>query len=440
LENLLLVNANLLTFGDKPRNIRRGAVYIGRGTILDFGDEKEMLAKYHNVEIKYDVKGKLVMPGFVDMQNHLYSSFFQNIPLDMSKVKSYSDFHKKYWWNLTDKLSSDGVYYSAVKGIINAMKNGVTTIFNLHSGPSGLADSLNDIAEAFQELSMRGVLAYEITNRRGEAEAEKMFEANCEFISSHSGDPLISGMLGLYNVNSASDELLGKFGRYMKKTGCGLMMHLAESEEDDTISIDKYKKYGIDRLNDHGLLTAKTLLCSTNYVDEYEADILLRSDSSVVLSPSATYYKGLEFAPLEMFLSKKIPSAFGSDGIYASIAQEASFAHKIVRSRMVELNAGNKEIADIVMHSSYKIANKFVSKSIGEIKLGAAADLIVVDYLPENDITADNMHTHLIYGILPARTISTMINGTFVMKDYQIVGIDEQEINAKYMEFAKELN
>ena len=42
------------------------------------------------------------------------------------------------------------------------------------------------------------------------------------------------------------------------------------------------------------------------------------------------------------------------------------------------------------------------------------------------------------FGISPSRVCSTIINGNFVMKDFEIVGIDEGELNEKYIEFAKE--
>lgn len=440
MENYLIVNANILTFGDKPQNIRNGALCIGGGTILDFGKERDIINKNPMITKRIDAKGKVVMPGFIDLHNHLYSSFFQNIPVDTSKVSNYNEFLDKYWWKLTKKLSSDAVYYSAVKGIVNAIKAGTTTIFNMHSSNENYYDSLTDIAEAFEELSMRGVLGFEVTNRYGEEEAMKMIDANSEFIQNYSSNPLISGMLGLHNASDASDEMLKKINRITKKTGCGLMLHLSETENEDEISLEKYNKYTLDRLQDFNLLNTKTLVAAANYIDEYEVDVLTKTGASVALLPSSSYYKGFEFAPVDQYCSRKVKLGFGSDGIFSSMSKEALFTHKVLRQKLGTFNGGNKEIADIISSSTYKIANKFVSKSIGEIKLGCAADLIIVDYIPEYEISIENVHSHLMYGILPARVQSTIINGNFVMKDYELVGIDENDLNEKYIEFAKELS
>jgi cytosine/adenosine deaminase-related metal-dependent hydrolase len=428
LENYIIYNANILTFGDKPQNIRKGALYIGRGTILDFGEEKDILSKHSSVEEKFDAQGKLVMPGYIDMHNHLYSSFFQNVPLKTKGINKHSDFMNKFWWELTGKLSSDGIYYSAVKGIINSIKAGVTTIFNLHSSPNCIDDSLYDLSEAFEELSMRGVLAYEISNRTSKEDAEKMLKANAAFAQENKN-----------NANEVSDDILRTISKFTDKNDIGVMIHLSESEEEEEWSVAKHKKYCIDRLFDIGLLNEKTLLATANYLDETDIDIIKKSGAGVVLTPSSTAYKGFDMAPLGALFENKIPIGLGSDGIYPSIAGEAAFAYKMIRKDQKEFNSGNKDIGEIVTSSSYKLANKFVSKSIGEIKLGAAADIIMVDYLPEHEITKDNLNTQLLFGIIPSRVSTSIINGNIVMKNFEMVGIDEHELNAKYLEFASEL-
>ena len=442
MDNYLITNANILTFSGNKKDfyIQKGALYIGRGTILDFGKEKDVLVRNSSVTNRFDAKGRIVMPGLVDLHNHLYSSFFQNIPADNGKLENFSDYMNNYWWKLTDKLNSDGVYYSAVKGLINSIKNGVTTVFNLHSSPQCLDDSLFDIADAYEELSMRGVLAYEVSNKNSDAKAERMLDINSEFIKEFQSNTLMSGMLGLGSANEASDALLKKVAGQLKKTGSGLMLHLAESEEEDEISLKKFNKYSIDRLQEFGLLNQKTILSSSNYLDETDADIILQTNANIVLTPSSSFYKGLDHAPIELYTNRKIPIGLGSDGIFPSISNEASFLHKIIRQEEKGFNSGNKEIYNIASSQNYEIANKFVSKPVGEIKLGGSADFIIVDYIPELEIDEKNLNSQYLYGILPARVSSTVVAGNFVMKDFVLTGVDEEEVNSKFQEVVKSLS
>ncbi len=440
MENFLITNANILTFGPRSKNIRNGALYVGRGTVLEFGTEKEMMNKYESEPVKINARGRLVMPGFIDFHNHLYSGFFPNVPLKLKGDAAYNEYMDGYWWPLAGKLSSDGIYYSAVKGIVNSIKSGVTTIFNLHSSPSCIDECLMDIAEAFEELSMRGVIGYEISARCGGDKADRMFMMNAEFCEQYKNNPLINGVMGLYNANEAPDSILRGVSRYAERTKTGVVIHLSESENEDEVSVRDFdKKYCIDRLYDIGLLGNKTILASANYVDDTDLNIIKESGSGIALSPSSSYYKGFEFSPIEDIIEREIPIGFGSDGIYHSIMSEASFAHRILRQKRGGFNSANKEIAGIISRSSFKLANKFVSKAVGEIKPGAAADLIFVDYIPEHEITQENFHTHLIFGILQSRVACSIINGNIVMKDFELVGIDENDLNSKFIEYAGEL-
>ncbi len=441
MDNYLITNANILTFSNDKKDfyIQSGALYVGRGTILDFGKEKDVVNRNSSVTDRIDAKGKIVMPGFVDLHNHLYSSLFHNIPVDKTKTNNFTGFMDNYWWKLTEKLNSDGVYYSAVKGLMNSIKSGVTTVFNMHSSPQSLEDSLFDIADAYEELSMRGVLAYEISNKNSDAKAERMLDINSQFIKEYQSNPLISGMLGLSTANEASDTLLKKIASQLKRTGSGLMLHLAESEDEDELSLKRFNKYSIDRLQEFGLLGPKTVLSSSNYLDETDADIILQTNSNIVLTPSSSFYKGLDHAPIDLYTKRRIPIGLGSDGIFSSIANETSFLHKIIRQEEKGFNSGNKDIFEITSKQSYEIANKFVSKSIGEIKLGASADFIIVDYIPEIEINENNLNSQFLYGILPARVSSTVVAGNFVMKDFLLTGVDEEEVNAKFQEIVKTL-
>ncbi|PID27372.1 MAG: hypothetical protein CR982_05360 [Candidatus Cloacimonadota bacterium] len=437
MEEYLIVNANILTFGITDKYIEDGAIHVARGVILEYGKRKEMEVKNPGMKT-LDMGGKIVMPGFIDFHNHLYSGFFQNVPIKLGSVKNYSDFMTNYWWKLTDKLSSDGIFYSAVKGITNAIKSGTTTIFNLHSSPNCVEDSLNDVADAFIDTGMRGVVAYEISNRQGDGKAEKMFETNMEFVEENGSHPLVNGMIGLYSVNEVSDQLLSKIAGFNKRTGCGIMLHLAETGDDDEYSIEHFRKYTIDRLNDHGLLNAKTLIVGANNLDEFEADVLLRTDANVVLTPSSSFYKGFQFPPIDLYTQKNIPLGFGSDGIAPSISGEASFANRLFKKKFRSFENGNKEIGNIIINSGSRIANKFVSRRVGEIRAGAAADLIAVDYVPELEITSENLYTNLIYGIMHSRVDTTIVNGKILMKDFKLVELDIEDIIQNCKKFAKE--
>ena len=76
---------------------------------------------------------------------------------------------------------------------------------------------------------------------------------------------------------------------------------------------------------------------------------------------------------------------------------------------------------------------------LGVLKPGAAADIIVMDYKPFTPFSDANIDGHMIFGMTGRQCETTMCNGKLLMKDRQLIGIDEEAINAKTMEAAKTL-
>jgi len=76
---------------------------------------------------------------------------------------------------------------------------------------------------------------------------------------------------------------------------------------------------------------------------------------------------------------------------------------------------------------------------LGLIKEGAFADPILVDYHPTTPMTAGNVPWHILFGFHGSRVTTTIVNGNILMKDRQLLTLDEIEITAKSRVYAKEI-
>jgi cytosine/adenosine deaminase-related metal-dependent hydrolase len=99
--------------------------------------------------------------------------------------------------------------------------------------------------------------------------------------------------------------------------------------------------------------------------------------------------------------------------------------------------------ADQVLQMAYannaKIANVFWTPRIGELSVGAFADIILLDYVPFTPLTAGNFPWQLIFGIDGGHVTHTICAGKLLMKDRQLLTLDEQAIAAKAKEAAKKV-
>lgn len=75
-----------------------------------------------------------------------------------------------------------------------------------------------------------------------------------------------------------------------------------------------------------------------------------------------------------------------------------------------------------------KIANRYFKKTLGILKEGAAADVIVVDYDPLTPMDASNCNGHLLFGVNGSMVRTTVCNGKVLMKDREVLACDEEKL------------
>ena len=85
------------------------------------------------------------------------------------------------------------------------------------------------------------------------------------------------------------------------------------------------------------------------------------------------------------------------------------------------------------------IAEKYFGKTLGILKEGAAADIIIMDYKPFTPLSDENIDGHILFGMTGKLCRTTIANGKLLMKDRELIGIDEEAENAHILEAAKKL-
>jgi len=91
----------------------------------------------------------------------------------------------------------------------------------------------------------------------------------------------------------------------------------------------------------------------------------------------------------------------------------------------------------MAMYNNAALAGTFFKNTLfGQISSGSSADLIFVDYHPFTPLTTDNLPWHIVFGFHESMVTATMVGGKFLMKDRQLLTLDEAEISAKARELA----
>ena len=98
---------------------------------------------------------------------------------------------------------------------------------------------------------------------------------------------------------------------------------------------------------------------------------------------------------------------------------------------------GGYDVVQMAITNNSQLATEtFNNLRIGMIEIGAAADLMLVDYHPITPMTSGNLPWHILFGFRDGMVTGTMVAGKLLMKNRKLLTLDEAEIAAKSREIA----
>jgi putative selenium metabolism protein SsnA len=437
---MLITNATVITWGAENRILERTAVLVCDGSIAEMGPSGALEAKYP-AEEKLDAAGQLLMPGNICAHTHFYGAFSRGMAIPGAPAKDFPEILQKLWWPLDLALDEESVRYSVLVCLIDAIKHGTTTLVDHHASPNAIDGSLDVIAEAVEEAGVRGSLCYEVTDRNGLDGARAGIRENVRFIervqAGEDGGGLLSATFGLHASLTLSEQTL-EMCRQAAPSGSGFHIHVAEHEVDEYDSLAKTGTRVVDRLQRHGILGPNSIVVHAVHVDAREIQLLAESGTWVTHQPRSNMNNGVGIGPVEGMLRAGVKVCLGNDGFSNAMWEEwktAYLVHKLWNRDPRRM--GGEVVVKMAVENNARLAEAlFPGRRLGVVEVGAAADLILVDYHPFTPLTAGNLPWHILFGFHESMVTATMVNGKLLMHEHKLLTVDEAAISAWAREIA----
>ncbi|MBC7232750.1 MAG: putative aminohydrolase SsnA [Chloroflexi bacterium] len=437
---MLIVKGTVVTFGANPRIIPDGAIQIRGDTIAEVSTTSDLKARYPGEE-ELDAGGKIVMPGMICAHTHFYGLFARGMSLRGEPPADFPQILERLWWRLDKALTLEDIRYSALVCLIDAIRNGTTTLLDHHASPHAIPYSLDAIAEAATQAGVRCCLCYEVSDRDGPKAAQEGLDENARFIQRVKGkEGLLASTFGLHASLTLSDETLDRAVEIVRSLDVGFHIHVAEGIADVQDSLKKYGLRVVERLAQRGILGPKTIAAHCVHVDAHEMDILRETGTRVVHNPRSNMNNAVGVANVPQMLASGIEVGLGNDGFSNNMFMEMKTAyllHKLAKEDPRVLGAD--QVLTMAVRNNAQTAGIFYPRPLAELTPGAYADIIFLDYIPPTPLTAGNLPWHLIFGMDGAHVSTTIVAGKVLMHNRELKTLDEEEIGAKARERAAKL-
>jgi putative selenium metabolism protein SsnA len=437
---VLVTNGRLITRDPEGTGYyEHGAVAYEGTKIAAVGEEQALRAQYPDAEI-IDAKGGVIMPALINAHTHIYSALARGLSIVGNNPTNFYEVLDGTWWAIDRKLMMDGTIASANALYMDSIKQGVTTLFDHHASYGEIPGSLFAIAASARRFGVRSCLCYEVSDRDGEEKCLQAIQENADFITycEKEKDPMLRAMFGGHALFTLSDKT---FDRMVAANNgrTGYHIHVSEGMNDVYDSLQNYGRRPVQRLQDHGILGPKTILGHCVHANTAEMDIIKETDTMVVNNPESNMSNAIGICPVLPLYKRGILLGMGTDAYTNDMLESIKVALCSQRSNACLPNVGWCEVTDMLFKNNAKIGMRYFPDTLGVLKAGAAADIIVMDYKPYTPFSDANIDGHMLFGMTGRQCQTTIGNGKLLMKDRELVGIDEEAENAHILEAAKKL-
>jgi putative selenium metabolism protein SsnA len=470
----LITNGAVITLGAANQIIEQGAVLVEGDEIKAVGQARDLEAANPDAP-RLDAHGQLIMPGQICAHTHFYGAFARGLYIPGEPPKDFPEILRRLWWTLDKALDADGVTFSALVCLVDAIRHGTTTLIDHHASPNVIAGSLDLIADAVTQSGLRACLCYEVTDRDGQEKAQAGIAENVRFLGrirdqrSETRDQRpeirdqetardassLGSISNLQSPNSFSSRLAATFGLHASLTlsdetlaACvdaaagldtGFHIHAAEGMADQNDSLSKYGQRTIDRLASRGILGLRTIVAHAIAVDAWEMALLRETGAWVSHQPRSNMNNAVGVADVPAMLRGGMKVVLGNDGFSNNMFTEMKTAYLLHKAwRGDPRVATGSEIAQMAWTNNAALARQFFPKPIGELTPGAYADIILLDYVPITPLTPANLPWHVLFGADGSHVTTTMVAGQVLMRDRKLLFLDEQAIGAASREVASQ--
>jgi putative selenium metabolism protein SsnA len=423
LQNALLVEID-------PVAVEHGSLRIEGNTIAARGSAPSQLG-----DEVIDCRGAIVLPGLVNGHTHLYSALAVGMPAPPKIPTNFVEILRYVWWRLDQAVDEESTEMSAQIGALQALHCGTTTLIDHHASPRRIENSLDLIERGIDSVGLRGVLCYETTDRHGRKGREAGLEENRRYLGkcALAKNGKFAGLAGAHASFTLEDESLEALAGWAEEFDVGVHIHVAEDPADEAACRKEHGISLIDRLEKFDLLRPQHLFAHGTHLDADAVARVNQAGLSLAHNPRSNMNNAVGYSPIGKL---KCPVQLGTDGIGADMFAEAQAAW--FKSRDGGAGISPADVIDMLANSA-RCASQSLRMTLGKLQVGAAADVVITDYIPFSEITAANFPGHFIFAMGSRWVRDVIANGRWALRNRIVQTCDEPAIHARSIKVARAL-
>jgi 5-methylthioadenosine/S-adenosylhomocysteine deaminase len=423
---LAILNGTIVTQNDR-RDVFRGDILVEDGEISKVGTFSD------RADDTLDADGCIVMPGLINCHTHVSMTLMRSVADDLGLEQFL-----ERTFAIDARRTPKDIGIGTTLGCMEMARSGTTCLLDLYY-------SQDVIAEGVREVGLRGYLGWAVLDEEFTTQKGRPIDNCRRFIKAFSDCPLIKPVVAPQGVYVCSDETLLAARELASKSGTFCHYHLSETRHE----VYEYRRQKgarpVDHLANIGFLAKGDIAAHCVWLTVNEVRELAHHGVSAAHCPTSNMKLASGgVAPLPEMFDEGVGVCLGTDGCssnnsldmflemkFAALLQKSNRWDAAVLPAQKALDLGTIDAA----------RSLGAEREIGSLEPGKRADIVVVDCRHPAMVptTPENAVSNLVYSSPSGAVRDTIVDGRFVLRDRNIVSVDEERVMDEAADAAREL-
>ncbi|MCD6489243.1 MAG: amidohydrolase [Thermodesulfobacterium sp.] len=426
-----IFSAKWILVSPEKAPLKNGCIVIENDKIIDSGLKEEIIPKYQNAKL-IDLGNKLIFPGLINAHTHVPMSIFRGIAEDLPLMV----WLKEYIFPIEAKLKKDWVYWGTKLSLVEMIKSGITTFCDMYLFEK-------EVIKAVEESGLKALVGEGLFDFPSPSYGplEKGFELTEELLKNFEKHPRIKIAVSPHTLYTCSPETVKKCIELSEKFNAKLHIHLCETKEEIKEVKNKYGKRSVEILKELGGINENLIAAHCVKLNLEEIELMAKHSAGIIHCPESNLKLGSGIAPLTEMLNAGVKLGLGTDGPASnndfdmfSEMRTACLIQKGLKEDPTVIKAN-----DVLNMSTCWGAGILGFSDTGKLLPNYKADLAVLD-LSHYSMQPDyNPIALLVYSAKSGFVSDLMVDGQWIMRNYKIISIKEEEVIEKIKNIKEEI-
>ena len=413
-------NVNLVTCDSAFHVYREGLLVVEDERIAYCGPYDEAWLEQCSEVVDYE--GAWIMPGLVNCHTHSAMTLLRGIRDDSNLHEWLED----YIWPAESQFTADLTTKAVQLALAEMLQSGTTT-FNDMYNPQGV--EIDRIYQAVRQSGMRCYFSPTLFSSAAETAAETLARTRAiieEILAYEDEDFQV--MVAPHSPYACDEDLLKSSLELARELDLKLHIHVAETQEENKIILERYGKRPLAFLKELGYLEQPAIFAHGVELNPLEIADLAASLVSIAHNPISNLKLASGVAPVTDLLAAGVTVGLATDSVASNnnldMLEEGRTAALLQKMRAGDATQFTIEQAlkALTIEGAKALG---LDNKIGSLETGKQADFIAIQ--PKGRLhlyPLENMLSHLVYAVKGSDVQDVYIAGQQVVRDSKVLTVD----------------